>query len=103
MNDYEIKAANEYRSAIYPRLLQALGTKSLELEELGIKPGEDSTKFVIIGLVARPIALIRKPFAFEIVGKLGKLDEHNVDACVDFMLPRIINAFYGENVDSVTI
>lgn len=88
-----MNAAREYTAAIGDRLSSALESRSLELVNLQVVPGENG-KFVIRGIVSRPIALQEKVFAVEVNGKLKDLDLKNVDAFVDFILPRIVDQFF---------
>lgn len=97
-----MNAAREYTAAIGDRLSSALESKSLELANLQIVPGEKD-KFVIRGIVSRPIALQEKVFAVEVNGKLEDLDLKNVDAFVDFILPKIVDQFYGEAMGRLMI
>jgi len=97
-----MNAAREYTAAVGDRLSSALVSKSLELVNLQIVPGEKG-KFVIRGVVSRPIALQDKVFAVEVNGKLEDLDVKNVDSFVDFILPKIIDQFYGEAVGRLMI
>ena len=88
--------AEEYTVAIGDKLSQALTGKNLELTALQIVPGEMAGKFVIRGMVHRPLMLQNKAFATEIDGNFDRVNESNVDAFIDFMLPRIVQEFYGE-------
>lgn len=90
------QAAREYAVAIGDKLAQALTGKNLELTALQIVPGERPDKFVIRGMAHRPIAMQDKAFATEIDGNLDRMSESNVNAFIDFIVPKIVKEFFGE-------
>lgn len=96
-----MNAAREYTTAIGDKLSSALESKNLELGDLQLLPS--GKKFVIRGTVIRVIANQSKIFAVEVDGNLKRLNTANIDGFVDYIVPKIVAAFYEDDSANLVI
>ena len=94
-----MNAAKEYTVAIGDKLSQALESRSLELTSLQVVPSTPG-KIIIRGMVHRPLAMQDKMFAVEVAGDLEKVNHANISSFIDHILPRIVDAFFGDAANS---
>lgn len=102
MSTQDVAAAKEYTAAIGDKLSKAIESKILLLDNLQVVPAKTEGKFVIRGVISRPLTLEEKVFAVEVDGNLKRLNVKNVDGFVDYIVPRIVDAFFGEKVTTAT-